>query len=450
MSSKSERHKCSSENRRSGFLADAPLECLYPGPGWPQLLRAEEPDRDARAFLRMVNLAPRSAGAAISLHGLRQSARLSSMALGSRPAVASVQDHVMLGPDGPMTLRVFTPDISGEPLPALLWYFGGGFVVGDLDTAESICRHIALTARCITVAVRYRLAPEHDIAASREDAMAALQWVSDHGNTLGIDTTRLAVGGDSAGGNLAAAVAQQARRDSGPALKAQVLVYPATDLIGRFPSYEQNIHGGYLLTADAVSTLESYLTRSIETLDLTDPWFSPRRCSDLRDLPPALVVSAGFDPIRDDGLDYAARLRAAGVPVQSLHYPGQFHGFLNFDAVLGASRDALERIGRVLAERFQNKPAQDCTIEVSDIGETRHWPLARTVGEVASYTLTAWTATEGWTAMLLRLLPWPPVRACSRLVAPLLSPVGQARRAMSKRLTPLSAVQTYPSPPADC
>lgn len=433
----------------AGFLAQAPLESICPGPGLPRVLRAEEPDADARAFLKMVNLAPRSAASTVSVHTLRQSARLTALALGSRPAVATVQEQQISGPGGPLTLRLFSPATGAGPLPALLWYFGGGFVVGDLDTAESICRHIALAAGCITVAVGYRLAPEHDIAASREDALAALHWLAQHGASLGIDTTRLAVGGDSAGGNLAAAVAQKSLREGGPALKAQVLVYPATELVGRFPSYEQNIHGGYLLTAEAVAMLETHLLGSIQTLDLADPWFSPRRSTDLCDLPPAVIVSAGFDPIRDDGLDYGARLRAAGVPVQSLHYPGQFHGFLNFDAVLGASRDALERIGAALGEVFADNAAHDRTIEVADQGPACRSPVARTAGEVARYTLTAWTATEGWTGILLRLLPSAPINACARMLRPLLSPAVRVRRSIAARLTRLSAQQTYPTRPTE-
>jgi acetyl esterase len=274
--------------------------------------------------------------------------------------------------------------------------------------------------------------------------MAALQWIAENGAELGIDTTRLAVGGDSAGGNLAAAVAQECKRRGGPALKAQVLVYPATDLMGRFPSYEQNIHGDYLLTAEAIQMLEGYLTHSIETLDLSTPWLSPRRYADLGGLPPAVIVSAGFDPIRDDGLDYGLGLRVAGVPVESLHYPGQFHGFLNFDTVLGASRDALQRIGEALAAIFNGEPAHDRTFEVADANAHCHWPLGRTAVEVASYTLTAWAATEGWTSAVLRLLAPTTATACGRLLKPLLSPVAHTRRLINEHLSQMTAEQTYP------
>jgi acetyl esterase len=430
--------------QRSTFLGNSLTESLRPGPGLPRMMRADEPDRDARAFLRMVNLAPNSARSRVTLQGLRQSARLSALALGSRPGVASVHEQSIIGPAGPILLRVFNPGTGSGPLPALVWYFGGGFVVGDLDTADSICRNVALVSGCITVAVRYRLAPEHDIVASRDDAMAALQWIAENGAELGIDTTRLAVGGDSAGGNLAAAVAQECKRRGGPALKAQVLVYPATDLMGRFPSYEQNIHGDYLLTAEAIQMLEGYLTHSIETLDLSTPWLSPRRYADLGGLPPAVIVSAGFDPIRDDGLDYGLGLRVAGVPVESLHYPGQFHGFLNFDTVLGASRDALQRIGEALAAIFNGEPAHDRTFEVADADANCHWPLGRTAIEVASYTLTAWVAAEGWTRAVLRLLAPTAGATCGRLLKPLLIPVAHTRRLISEHLSQMTSEQTYP------
>ncbi|MFK0087333.1 alpha/beta hydrolase [Pseudomonas sp. NPDC090755] len=436
-------------NQRSDYAAAGQVECLFPGLGLPQVLRAPEPDREARAFLRMVNVSPRSSAKLISLENLRQSARLSALALGRRPAVAHTHELEIEGPNGPITLRLYYPKKSDAAQPALVWYFGGGFVVGDLDTADAICRNLALSADCITIAVRYRLAPEHDIAASREDAMAALSWVAANGAALGIDTTRLAVGGDSAGGNLAAAVAQQVQHVDGPPLLAQVLVYPATELVGRFPSYEQNIHGNYLLTEEVIQTLEGYLGTSMQTLDLTDPWFSPRRSADLRGLPPAIIVSAGFDPLRDDGLDYGMRLRAAGVAVQSLHYGGQFHGFLNFDAVLAASRDALQRIGEALALAFADQAPLDRTLEVVDQSLDCQVPLGHTAGEVASYTLAAWVASEGWSHTLLHLLSPRLARVCANVFKPVLKPLGLLRRAIAGRLSRINAEQTYPASATD-
>lgn len=284
-----------------------------------------------------------------SLPKLRQGWKLAALALGRRLPVASVTEQHIEGPGGAIALRIFKPAKSNQLRPAFVWFLGGGFIIGDLDTADGICRSIALAADCIVIAARYRLAPEHDLSASREDALAALNWVAAHGAQLDIDTSRLAIGGDSAGGNLSAVLAQETFRRGGPDLCLQVLVYPATELAEKFPSYAENAHRRALLTDHAVQWIEQTLAASLNTLNLLDPSYSPRRSRsrsrNLRGLPPAVIVTAGFDPIRDDCLDYAARLRAAGVPVQLLHYKGQ---------VLGKG-GAAERLGlkpTTLASRF--------------------------------------------------------------------------------------------------
>ena len=157
--------------------------------------------------------------------------RLTALAMGQRPPVASVTMQTIDGPAGSIEMRIFSPGRSAKPRPAFLWCHGGGFMVGGLDTADSICRTIARIADCVVIAVRYRLAPEHELTACREDFLAALQWVAKQGATLGIDTVRLAIGGDSAGGNICAAVAQHVAHHGGPKLSLQVLAYPATDLL---------------------------------------------------------------------------------------------------------------------------------------------------------------------------------------------------------------------------
>jgi acetyl esterase len=164
-----------------------------------------------------------------------------------------------------------------------------------------------------------------------------------------------------------------------------VLVYPATNLIADFPSKVENARG-YLLTADFIDSLKPLITHD---RDLKDPWLSPALCSDLRELPPALIVTAGFDPIRDDGLHYAAQLRAAGVPVELLHYSGQFHGFLNFDSLIGAARDALARIGGSLARAYHGDKPADCTIEISDRVAASGAPAYRVAREVLAATFMA-------------------------------------------------------------
>ncbi|QYX48713.1 alpha/beta hydrolase [Pseudomonas tussilaginis] len=414
--------------------------------GMPRVLRAHQPDREARAFLRLANFSTSLRPAEdYSLPRLRQGWRLTALALGRNPQVASVTEQLIDGPDGAIALRIFKPDNAQATRPAFMWFFGGGFIIGDLDTADGICRSIGLAANCIVIAVRYRLAPEHDLSAGRADAITALEWVAENGAQLGIDTTLLAIGGDSAGGNLCAAVAQESVRRGGPALRLQVLVYPATELVEKFPSYAQNAYGRTLLTDHAVQWIEQTLAPSLATLDLLDPWYSPRRSPDMRGLAPAVIVSAGFDPIRDDGLDYAARLRAAEVPVELLHYRGQFHGFLNFDSVNGASRDALQRIGEALIRGFAGQPAADRTIEIADRQPRKHSRLRATVGELATSTLTTWVVTERWGVALLRLLAPKTASACRLLIKPLLIPTVTIRRKAISGLDRLAARQTWPT-----
>ncbi|WP_397448629.1 alpha/beta hydrolase [Pseudomonas sp. NA-150] len=412
--------------------------------GMPHVRRALQPDRDARVFLRVLNLATGIRPVEnYSLRQLRQVWRLTAFALGSKPLVGTVTNLEIEGPGGPLALRLFNPRPAGEPLPAFVWCHGGGFMVGGLDTAEPICRSIAHQAGCITIAVRYRLAPEHNLLAGREDFLAALEWIAEHGASLGIDTSRLAIGGDSAGGNISAAVAQEALRRGGPALCLQVLAYPATDLLQQFPSYAENA-SGYLVTDTLLERIQQSVAGSLETLDPTTPWLSPRRNPDLRGLPPALVISAGFDPIRDDGLDYSARLRAAGVSVELLHFAGQFHGFLNFDMVLGAGREALQQISAALAAVFRNQPAPDRTLEIAEQQAATASAMCVAMGELATACLVTSMATAGWSDTLLRQLSPKAARVSRLLLAPWLSPARLMRRVLTAHLNPLTAEQTYP------
>jgi acetyl esterase len=414
--------------------------------GMPRVLRAHQPDREARAFLRLANLSMCLRRAEdYSLPKLRLGWRLAALALARNPPVGSVTEQMIDGPGGEIALRIFKPDNAQQLRPAFMWFFGGGFIIGDLDTADGICRSIALAANCIVVAVRYRLGPEHDLSAGRADALAAFEWMAKSGAQLGIDTTRLAMGGDSAGGNLCAAVAQESLRRGGPSPSLQVLVYPATELVEKFPSYAENAFGRALLTDHAVQWIEQTLAPSLDTLDLLDPWYSPRRSPDMRGLAPAVVVSAGFDPIRDDGLDYAARLRAADVPVELLHYRGQFHGFLNFDSVNSASRDALQRIGNALTTVFARHPAADRTIEIADRGPRRQSRLRATADEFATSTLTTWVVSERWGITLLRLLSPKAAGACRLLIRPWLIPTVIIRRKAISGLDRLAARQTWPT-----
>ncbi len=413
---------------------------LPDGRGMPQTLRARRPDGEVRAFLRWFNLAPtRIEDRTVSTQ--RQLWRLMALAMGRRPAVASVRTVTFDGPAGPIELRIFrADDAPGAAQPAFLWCHGGGFVVGGLDSADSICRTIARLAGCVVIAVRYRLAPEHALTASREDFLAALEWVAQHGATLGIDPSRLAIGGDSAGGNISAAVAQRASRSPGPKLCLQVLAYPATDLVEEFPSLEENA-SGYLISERMLRGIRS---RIGEVPGAEDPWLSPRRQPDLKGLPPALVVSAGFDPIRDDGLDYAARLRAAGVPVELLHYAGQIHGFLNFDSVIDAGRDALHRIAAALDNAFRGEAPPDRTIEIADRPASALAAPLQPMTDLVMTSLIGWATAERVWLMLFGRLSSATDDAARLLLESRLVPGAFLRRSAVAHANPLQARQTWP------
>ena len=407
------------------------------GPGMPISLRADRPDREAKLFLRILSPFVGKAVDRDELESSRHNWRLAAMTFGRRVPMASIVERRIEGPNGPIDLRIYTPEGARGLKPGFLWCHGGGFVVGDLDTSEGICRGIARAANAIVVAVRYRLAPEHDLYAGREDFLAALNWVADHGASVGIDPARLAIGGDSAGGNISAAVAQETLRRGGPKLSSQILVYPATNLTAEFPSKAENGRG-YLLTAEFMDSLESLI---VQGRDLSDPWLSPAFSPDLRDLPPAVIITAGFDPIRDDGLSHAAQLRDADVPVELLHYSGQFHGFLNFDSVIGAARDALGRIGDSLARIYRGDAPVDCTVEISDQApSTFPGNVSR---DLLSATFMTNRSIRQINSTTARLLAPEAARALGLLLAPWWVPMAVVRRAVTSSLDLLAARQTY-------
>ena len=268
---------------------------------------------------------------------VREAFKAFSMAGAGEPEVGSVEDRTIPGPDGPIPVRVFRP--SGEGTAGgLVYYHGGGWVIGDLDSHDSLCRQFCAGAGVVVVSVDYRLAPEHPCPAASEDAWAALGWVAANADELGIDTGRLAVGGDSAGGNLAALMALRARDAGGPALGLQVLIYPATDLVMAHPSITENGEG-YFLTAESMQWFcGHYLGVDREHGDPTDATVSPLRANSLAGVAPARVVTAEFDPLRDEGNAYAAALEAAGVPVTLLQARGHTHTSISMvDVVLSGA-----------------------------------------------------------------------------------------------------------------
>ena len=247
-------------------------------------------------------------------------------ARGIAPApVGAVVDRANAGADGDLPVRIYRPDADAGDLPALIYYHGGGHVIGNLDTHDAVARNLCNGAGCAVVSVDYRLAPEHKFPAAAEDAFAAVQWCAAHGPEIGIDSRRMAVGGDSAGGNLAAVAALMARDAGGPAIRLQVLVYPVTDYACDTQSYRTYADGYGMLDARSMRWFrDHYLGGEADRLD----WrAAPLRAADLSGLPPALVLTAQCDVLHDEGEAYARRLRSAGVDVDHRDCEGMIHGF---------------------------------------------------------------------------------------------------------------------------
>ena len=282
----------------------------------------------------------------------RESIRARTAALGPFPDVAAVVDHRVPVAGGEITVRAYSPGGPG-PHPALVYYHGGGWVIGDLYTHDGLCRSITNAARCAVLSVDYRLAPESKYPVAVEDSYAALLWIVANAERLGIDRRRMAVGGDSAGGNLATVMALMARDRTGPRLALQVLIYPVTDHDLDTRSYRENATG-YILTREGMRWFwNHYLASEAQG---REPYASPLRAASLAGLPPALVITAEYDPLCDEGEAYAARLRDAGVPVTLTRYPGMFHGFVRLTNVLDKARTALDEIASSVQKAFAADP----------------------------------------------------------------------------------------------
>ncbi|MEN6498719.1 MAG: alpha/beta hydrolase [Thermoguttaceae bacterium] len=268
--------------------------------------------------------------------------------------VAKIENRRVPGHGGWIPIRIYTPEGS-TPLPMFVYYHGGGWVVGDVETHESLCTAIANAAGCIVVSVDYRLAPEHKFPAAVDDAYAAARWVADNAASFGGDPERMAVGGDSAGGNLAAVVALMARDRGMFQLAFQVLIYPVTDHNFNTPSYLENAEGYLLSREDMRWFWDHYLAH---TDDGDHPYASPLRACDLSRLPPALVITAEYDPLRDEGEAYAARLRNAGVAVKLSRYQGLIHAFIRHTERFDKAREAIGEVADALKRAFASQPVR--------------------------------------------------------------------------------------------
>jgi acetyl esterase/lipase len=261
------------------------------------------------------------------------------------PELESAKPLSIPAPHGVIAARIYTPKTLRKTnglAPCLIFYHGGGWVIGDLDSHDVVCRKLAHEGELIVISVDYRLAPEHKFPAAVDDAITAAKWIAANAQRLGIDAARLMVGGDSAGGNLAAVTALAARDGNGPEIAGQVLIYPATDFAMKTPSHSEP-DTSILLTHSVIKWFcNHYLSGPADI----DNWqASPARAKTLAGLPPAYVLTAGGDPLRDEGDEYAARLKEAGVAVTYRHFPGQFHGFFTMGKLLNQANIAASEIG---------------------------------------------------------------------------------------------------------
>lgn len=248
----------------------------------------------------------------------------------------------------PIPIRVYQP-FNRLQMPILMYFHGGGFVIGDLDSHDNLCRRLAKLSHCIVVAVHYRRAPEHKFPAAAEDCYLATKWIAENAKTFDGDASRLAVSGDSAGGNLATVVTMMCRDKGGPKISQQILIYPTTDGTMSFPSVERNGKGRILTREMMQWFVDQY--KSPQT-DLKDPYFSPYWSDNLKNLPPALVITAEYDPLLDDGARYAEKLKAAGVPVEYIEYQGMVHVFFQMPKYLKKGKEAHEKVAKTLRNIF--------------------------------------------------------------------------------------------------
>ena len=309
-------------------------------------------DENIAGLLTLIAAAGRPPVAEGTVEQAREGIRTLLVTFRDESQLAQVRSVTEATVAGTIPVRVYRPDADG-PLPTVVFFHGGGFVIGDLDTHDGVCRLLCRDVGAVVVSVDYRLAPEHPFPAAVDDAYAAVTWVAAHLDEYGADATRLAVAGDSAGGNLAAVCAQQAHAD-GLALAAQLLVYPAVDMVNDYPSRTENAEGYFMSLTDALWFAEKYVGMAEDEARaagvLADPRLSPLLAESLDGLAPAVVVTAEFDVLRDEGNAYAAALEKAGVRVVHRELPGLIHGFYGMEALSPAVAAASTWISAQLKE----------------------------------------------------------------------------------------------------
>jgi acetyl esterase len=264
--------------------------------------------------------------------------------------VGKVEDRTIPGPASDIPVRIYYPADSQMTYPALVFYHGGGWVVGNIDTHDDVCRALTNYANCVTISVDYRLAPEHKFPAAVEDAYAAVEYVYNHAKDFQVDLSRIAVGGDSAGGNLAAVVTNLAKDRNTPSICFQLLIYPSTNVGGEPTASMRENAEGYFLTKGTMEWFRNCYLNGEE--DKLNPLLSPILYEDFNGLPPALVITAEYDPLRDEGEEYASKLKAAGVEVEVIRYDGTIHGFISMSAVINQGKEALKKAGQALKKHF--------------------------------------------------------------------------------------------------
>lgn len=265
--------------------------------------------------------------------------------------MASVEDRLIPGDESDIPIRIYRPHSETIGLlPVLVFYHGGGWVICDLDTHDDACRSLAAEGDCMVVSVDYRLAPEHKYPAAVDDAWASLLWVAENGTSIGADNQRIAVGGDSAGGNLAAVTALMARNQGGPEIALQLLVYPVVDIANLSRPSHQLFAENYGLTLAAMNWFKDHYLPPGQ--DPADPHISPLCAADMAGLPPAMVITCEADVLRDEGEAYAQALHNAGVHVEQKRYPGMVHGFFSMAGVITAGMQARQEAGQALKQAF--------------------------------------------------------------------------------------------------